>query len=59
MIPVCTPDGALDSTLLVARSYLAGTGGKVVVGAQFDKPRMEMDGVAVAFEHGAAKVIVE
>ena len=53
------PDGPFHAALLISRSYLARTWHEVIVSGQFQQPRVEMNLVAAAFQHRAAKIVVQ
>ena len=50
---------AFYATLFVAPIRCDRPGGKAVVGGEFEQGWVEADGIAAAFEHDAAKVVVE
>src|SRR5260370_25839242 len=52
-------DRSLDPTLLISRAHRAGPGQEMVVTAEFEKPRMEVDGVAAAFQYHTFEIIVQ
>src|SRR5512143_422288 len=52
-------NSALYSPFLISGPDLAGAGGEVVVGAQLQQPRMEVDLLAAALQHGTAEVVIE
>src|ERR1035438_1432443 len=52
-------NGAFDAAFLIAGPHLAGAGYAVVVGAQLQQPRMEVDLVAAPLQHGTAQVVMK
>ena len=55
----CESNRALDSTLLISARHRHRAGLEAVVGSQLQQPGVEMDRIARALEHRAAKIVVE
>src|SRR6266511_2747385 len=53
------PNHPFNAPFLIAGAHLTRAGGKVIVGAQVQKPRMKVNGVAPALEYHAAKVVIQ
>jgi hypothetical protein len=52
-------DGALDASFLGAAKGPARLGGEVIVAAQFEQPRLKVDGVTTAFEDDGFEIVIE
>ena len=52
-------NGPLHAPFLIARAHLAGPWREVIVRAQFDQARVEMNLVAASLQHGAIEIVVE
>lgn len=52
-------DGAFHASFLIARAHLAGPGLKVIVAAEVEDARVEMDQFAAPFLHHGAEIVVE
>ena len=52
-------NGAFHAAFLIAGPHLAGPGDEVIMGAQLQQTRMEMDLIAAALQHGTAKIVVK
>ena len=50
-------NGTFHASFLVARADLTGAGGEVVMRAEFNQPRIEMDFTASALDNRAAQVL--
>jgi len=53
------PDDPFDDPLLVSACRTTCTGGVVVMGGQFDQPRIEMDRASTALQNGGTEVVVQ
>jgi hypothetical protein len=53
------PNSSLHAAFLISCPYLTRTRGEVIVSGQFQQSRVEMNLVAAAFQHRAAKIVVQ
>ena len=52
------PNGSFHAAFLISRAHLARTWREVIVSRQFQQPRVEMNLIAAAFQHGAFEIVV-
>jgi hypothetical protein len=53
------PDRSFHAPFLIAGAYLTRAGREMIMGAQIQEPGMKADGVAPAFHHRTAKVVIQ